>query len=244
MFNPNNHMTQIKTKEGMKDYLGVQWRLVWFRGDCPEGTIETEMLMLEPDRETEEEGFAWNEEKRRSEKIMKRANGFAVFRAKVTDGKGGSAMGTKSEKAASFADYSEKAETGAIGRALAALGYGTQFVADEFDEGERIVDAPVQRKPSEKPAMSPVSRPTSNDPASSTQTPSESPEEVKKLLGTVKSLLNAHYQIPQVDQPAKWKRFKEQVLGLPVEDEGLSLPELKRLRDAVKMKIERAKGAA
>src|SRR6266699_166108 len=145
MFNPNNHMTQIKTKEGMKDYLGVQWRLVWFRGDCPEGTIETEMLMLEPDRETEEEGFAWNEEKRRSEKIMKRANGFAVFRAKVTDGKGGSAMGTKSEKAASFADYIEKAETGAIGRALAALGYGTQFVADEFDEGERIVDAPVDR---------------------------------------------------------------------------------------------------
>src|SRR6266699_6005292 len=144
MFNPNNHMTQIKTKEGMKDYLGVQWRLVWFRGDCPEGTIETEMLMLEPDRETEEEGFAWNEEKRRSEKIMKRANGFAVFRAKVTDGKGGSAMGTKSEKAASFADFIEKAETGSIGRALAALGYGTQF-APELNEEHRIVDAPVER---------------------------------------------------------------------------------------------------
>jgi hypothetical protein len=31
------------------------------------------------------------------------------------------------EKAASFSDFLEKAETGAIGRALAALGYGTQF---------------------------------------------------------------------------------------------------------------------
>ncbi|SRR6266568_3838608 len=248
MFNPNNHMTQIKTKEGMKDYLGVQWRLVWFRGDCPEGTIETEMLMLEPDRETEEEGFAWNEEKRRSEKIMKRANGFAVFRAKVTDGKGGSAMGTKSEKAASFADYIEKAETGAIGRALAALGYGTQFVGDELDEGERIVDAPVQRKPSEKPATVSTSS-TSTTNGKETPAPSQtgveaSPEEIKKLLGTVKSLLNAHYQIPQVNQPAKWKRFKEQVLGLPVEDEGLTYDELKRLRDAVKMKIANAKGAA
>jgi len=71
-----------------------------------------------------------------------------------------------------------------------------------------------------------------------------SAEEVEKMLRTVKSLLNAHYQIPMVDQPVKWQRFKEQVLGMPVEDEGLSLVEIKRLRDAVKMKIERAKGAA
>jgi len=104
--------------------------------------------------------------------------------------------------------------------------------------------AGIIEKTSEKPATSPVSSQVSNHPASSIQTPSESPEEVKKLLGTVKSLLNAHYQIPQIDQSAKWRSFKELVLGLPVEDEGLSLPELKRLRDAVKMKIEKAKGAA
>ncbi len=34
--------------------------------------------------------------------------------------------------------------SGAIGRALAALGYGTQF-APELDEQHRIVDAPVDR---------------------------------------------------------------------------------------------------
>ncbi len=44
----------------------------------------------------------------------------------------------------SFSDYIEKAETGAIGRALAALGYGTQF-APEFNEEHRIVDSPVER---------------------------------------------------------------------------------------------------
>jgi hypothetical protein len=143
-FDPNKHVIEIKTKNGLADYLPVQWRLVWFRTQCPNGIIETEMLHLDLDRETEEEGFAWNDEKRRSEKIIKRANGFVVFRAVVKDGKGGIATGTKSEKAASFPDYIEKAETGAIGRALAALGYGTQF-APELDEEHRIVDSPVNR---------------------------------------------------------------------------------------------------
>ena len=143
-FNPNDHLMQIKNRNGSADYLPVQWRLVWFREHCPEGSIETEMLHLDLDRETEEEGYAWNNDTRRSEKVIKRANGIAVFRATVKDGKGGIATGTKSEKAASFSDYIEKAETGAIGRALAALGYGTQF-APELNEEHRIVDAPVDR---------------------------------------------------------------------------------------------------
>lgn len=144
-FNPNEHLMQIKSRNGSNDYLPVQWRLVWFRSICPEGTIETEIVHLDLDRETEEEAFVWNNETRRSEKVVKRAPGFAVCRAVVKDGKGGMATGTKSEKAASFADFLEKAETGAIGRALAALGYGTQFTGEEFDEGHRIVDAPVER---------------------------------------------------------------------------------------------------
>lgn len=143
-FNPNDHVIQIKNRGGAADYLPVQWRLVWFREQCPEGTIETEMLHLDLDRETEEEGYAWNNDTRRSEKVMKHANGLAVFRAIVKDGKGGVATGTKSERAASFPDFIEKAETGAIGRALAALGYGTQF-APELNEEHRIVDAPVDR---------------------------------------------------------------------------------------------------
>lgn len=143
-FNPNEHIMKLKSKEGPKDYLPVQWRLVWFREQCPEGTIDTEEMTIDLDREVEEEAFAWNKEKNRSEKIIKRAKGYARFKAIVTDGKGGRATGTKSENAASFPDYIEKAETGAIGRALAALGYGTQF-APEMDESHRIVDSPVDR---------------------------------------------------------------------------------------------------
>jgi hypothetical protein len=146
VFNPNEHLIQIKGRNGSADYLPVQWRLVWFRSLCPDGTIETEIVHLDLDRETEEETYQWNSETRRSEKVIKRAPGFVIFRATVRDGRGGMAIGTKSEKAASFGDFIEKAETGAIGRALAALGYGTQFTGDEFDEQHRIVDAPVERQ--------------------------------------------------------------------------------------------------
>lgn len=144
-FNPSEHLMQLKSKNGSQDYLEVKWRLVWFRTQCPEGEIVTEMVHLDLDRETEEEVYVWNNEKRRSEKIVKIAKGIAIFRATVKDGKGGLATGTKSEKAASFPDYIEKAESGSIGRALAALGYGTQFTGNELSEAHRIVDAPVDR---------------------------------------------------------------------------------------------------
>jgi hypothetical protein len=146
VFNPREHLIQLKSREGSKDYLPVQWRLVWFREMCPNGTIETEIVHLDLEKETEEEVFVWNSEKRRSEKSVKTARGVAVVRAVARDGKGGIATGTKMEKAAAFGDYLEKAETGAIGRALAALGYGTQFAPD-LDEAQRIVDAPVDRTP-------------------------------------------------------------------------------------------------
>src|SRR6266571_402667 len=144
-FNPNEHLIPIKNRGGKDaDYLPVQWRLVWFRDACPEGTIETQATFLDFDRETEAESWKWDEVQRKSVKVVKHAKGAAVFFARVTDGKGGSATGTKSETAASFPDFIEKAETGAIGRALAALGYGTQF-APELDEEHRIVDSPVDR---------------------------------------------------------------------------------------------------
>src|SRR6267154_3451632 len=154
-FNPNEHVIQLKSKSGSADYLPVQWRLVWFREQCPHGTIDTEEIEVDLDREMEEEGYAWNNETRRSEKVMKRAKGYARYRAIVTDGKGGRATGTKSEKAVSFPDFIEKAETGAIGRALAALGYGTQF-APELNEEHRIVDAPVARTSSSPGSRKPI----------------------------------------------------------------------------------------
>ena len=102
-----------------REYLEVKYRLVWFREDHPDWSIETELANV-----TDVSAYA---------------------KAVVRDDKGRTiATSHKFESIQGFPDFIEKAETGAIGRALALIGYGTQFCADELDEGSRIVDAPVQ----------------------------------------------------------------------------------------------------
>lgn len=117
MFNPNEHLMDLKGKQ----YLQVMWRLVWFREERPNWCIDTKLESL--------------------------TDNHAVFSAKICDENGvQKSAGYGSESVKDFRDFIEKAETKAVGRALAMLGYGTQF-APEMDEGERIVDSPVSRKP-------------------------------------------------------------------------------------------------
>lgn len=114
-FEPKNFLTQINGAE----YLEVKWRLVWFRNDHPDGRIDTELVSHDGNT--------------------------AVFKACVEIPDAGSATGWGSEDASDFSDYIEKAETKAVGRALAALGYGTQFCPD-FEFGarhRRVVDTPI-----------------------------------------------------------------------------------------------------
>lgn len=104
-----------------RDYLEVKYRLVWFREEHPDWSIETEFVHV-------------------SDKT-------ATAKATIRDETGRLiATSHKSETASSFPDFMEKAETGAIGRALALIGYGTQFCADDLDEGDRIVDSPVSKR--------------------------------------------------------------------------------------------------
>lgn len=113
MFNPNEHLMDLKGKS----YLEVKWRLVWFREECPLWCIDTKLEQL--------------------------TDNHAVFSAKIYDENGvQKSAGYGSEGVKDFRDFIEKAETKAVGRALAMLGYGTQF-APEMEEGDRIVDAPV-----------------------------------------------------------------------------------------------------
>jgi hypothetical protein len=107
-----------------KEYLEVKWRLLWLRTEHPEAVISTE--------------------------LVKHETGLALFRARVALPEGGEATGWGSETSSDFSDYIEAAETKALGRALAALGYGTQFCED-FDfsaeaaqrDPAPVVDAPV-----------------------------------------------------------------------------------------------------
>jgi uncharacterized protein YbdZ (MbtH family) len=117
--------TQYLSKFDGRDYLEVKWRLLWMRSQHPDARITTEIVQH-------------NEE-----------NGFALFRAEVEVPGGGKATGWGSETVRDFHDYIEAAETKALGRALAALGYGTQFCSDfDFSANARpgknqVVDAPV-----------------------------------------------------------------------------------------------------
>jgi hypothetical protein len=118
-FDASRYVVKLRGKE----YLEVKWRLLWLRTQHPEAVIETELFSHDPQRQ------------------------MAIFKAKVSIPDGGSASGWGQEEAADFGDYLEKAETKALGRALAALGFGTQFTEDfEFGaEQERVVDSPIDR---------------------------------------------------------------------------------------------------
>lgn len=118
-FDPSKHMMKLQGK----DYLPVAARLIWFREVHPDWCISTAPVHLDLDK------------------------GIAVFSAIIANESGQQvAQGTKSETLKGFGDFIEKAETGAIGRALAMCGFGTQF-APELDEGERIVDTPQPPRP-------------------------------------------------------------------------------------------------
>jgi hypothetical protein len=124
-FNPNEHMRVFERRQRQLDgsyktvrvdYLDVKWRIVWFRTEHPNGSIETRMLStpgISP----------------------------AVVQATVTLENGVTATGFGQCGEDDWSDWLEKAETRAIGRALALLGYGTQF-CEEFDE--IISDSPVE----------------------------------------------------------------------------------------------------
>jgi len=79
-------------------------------------------------------------------KIVKYNDVMAIVKATISDASGQPlATAHKKETKSGFGDYLEKAETGSIGRALAMVGYGTQF-APEFEEGERLADSPINAK--------------------------------------------------------------------------------------------------
>lgn len=125
-FNPRSYLRRV---QGGAEYLDVKWRIMWFRSEHPDGTITSEMISHDPQAQ------------------------LAIFQATASWPGGGSATDIGSETREDFRDYIEKASTKAIGRALGALGYGTQFATDhEMDNADgspHVVDSPVERAPHE-----------------------------------------------------------------------------------------------
>ncbi len=105
-----------------KPYVNVPTRIVWFREEHPNYTIKSEIINMGTDS--------------------------VIMKAQILDETGRLlSEGIKYEDKAGFYDFLEKCESSAIGRALAFLGYGTQY-ALELEEGEdRLADAPATDKP-------------------------------------------------------------------------------------------------
>lgn len=116
-----------------KDYLMVAYRIQWMNEETPNFDIQTEILKMEKD-----------------ESVVK-----ATVSILGPDGRFiKKATATKREDSKGFADHLEKAETSSIGRALALLGFGTQFAIADLDEGNRLADSPLEAtKQSVKPSV-------------------------------------------------------------------------------------------
>ncbi len=116
-FDPTNYLTEHRGRK----YLEVKWRLLWLRTEHPDAQIDTEEVAS---------GEDW-----------------VKFRARVSIPGGGSATGHAFQTRQDFPAYYEKAETRAVGRALACLGYGTQFATefdDETDGAQGQADTPIE----------------------------------------------------------------------------------------------------
>ena len=120
-----------------KPYLPVAGRIAAIRSlaDSDQYSIETEALTINIEE------------------------GYAIFRATIRKNGVILGTGTKYEDKRGFSDYIEKAETGSIGRAAAGAGFGTIYALQDFDEGERLADAPVHTNNQKTPAKVPNKAP-------------------------------------------------------------------------------------
>lgn len=206
-YDPNDHLMNLKGK----DYLNVQHRLLWFMRDQRDMiasglatvpyAIHTELVDL--DRET----------------------GWAHFRTTVRDVLGNESTMYGSESARDFPDYIEKASTKSLGRALLALGYGAAF-APEMDEGERIVDSPIERRPNSQPERAQAKRPAgviretpSPQPAQAapaSQAIGSDPPATEQQLVSIRKLYEALHR-PQGETPATYAEARQLITQLSAE---------------------------
>ncbi len=124
------HRQYLEDRDGLQ-YLPLKWRLAWLRADHPQARITT--------------------------KLVSHQDEVAVFKAEVELPEGGTATGWGAKARSNRTsdefdqdrqlDYILGAENQALGRALAALGYGTEYAVD-FDPPAEHKSIPLPERPS------------------------------------------------------------------------------------------------
>lgn len=122
--------TEIRSKytvkmQGGKDYLAVAGRILLFRQKYRTGNIITSLMSMDKDG--------------------------VLFRAEIYDADNhqiasGHAYATFANSQNFKGRVCEKAETSAIGRALAHAGFGTDAAGDDVDDDDMLADSPVGNK--------------------------------------------------------------------------------------------------
>jgi len=143
-FNPKEHLILIPRwddrlkKMVNQNYLEAKWRLVWFREDHPDWVIITTISLIK----NGDSPFASLAEAviKDNQGVIK-ANGWG-YEERIEEKYDPE---LKKNKTVFNSKFVEKSETTAIARALAQLGYGTQW-ALEYEEGqvvEEVSDSPI-----------------------------------------------------------------------------------------------------
>jgi hypothetical protein len=194
---PDNLRRYLIKMQGGKMYLPAAYRIVWFRDELGDDWgIRTELV--EGGHEA----------------------GFATVHAEVLNPEGRViASGHKTEAKSDFpAGWVEKAESGAVARALALLGFGTQFTPELDDDGFRPADSPQPRHVYAPPRPSMEARPAPERPRDSGQARSAQnggPAEVvaeASPAGPVSEIWEGPGQCPRCHAP-EGKRHGRQCLG-------------------------------
>jgi len=180
-FDPRPYLRQLDNGE---PYLDVKWRLHWLRSEHPDAQIETDLIAADADS--------------------------VVCKATVRLSDGGSATGHASATRSADMTHVELAETRAIGRALAALGYGAEY-ADPDSFTPRAAErgpSPVSLVPTQPTAL-PRGDERSERPKPSQTAPRVRPVPVEDHIQDDEDDEPTELQTPQSVRPARERELRE-----------------------------------
>lgn len=149
--------------QGGNQYLKAPFRVMWMREEHPDWEIKTQVV---------EGGYE---------------AGFVVVKATICNEQGRTlATSHKEEKAGKF-PFLSKAETGAIARALALVGYGTQFGEIDDDGPDSVADSPIPRGGGNRPHDTDANGEVHNLPTRPPLTPKQT---FRNVVGTINGALS------------------------------------------------------